>query len=54
MLLTRMSEELRAIDVEVGGGHTAAADILYLYAQTAQWFSAERNYKARARGRRFV
>ena len=29
-----------------GGGHTAAADLVYLYAATQQWFVAERRYKA--------
>ncbi len=36
---------LRDFDVELGGGHTAAADILTLYANTTVWFTAERNYK---------
>ena len=29
-----------------GGGHTVAADLVYLYAATQQWFFAERRYKA--------
>ena len=29
-----------------GGGHTAAADLVYLYAATQQWFFAERRYRA--------
>lgn len=36
---------LRELDVERGGGHTAAADMAYLYAMTQVWFTVERNYK---------
>ena len=37
---------LRQLDVERQGGHTAAADMAYLYAMTQVWFTVERNYKA--------
>ena len=36
---------LRELDVEHKGGHTAAADMAYLYAMTHVWFTVERNYK---------
>lgn len=36
---------LRELDVERNGGHTAAADMAYLYAMTQVWFTVERNYK---------
>ena len=36
---------LRELDVERKGGHTAAADMAYLYAMTQVWFTVERNYK---------
>lgn len=42
-----MVEVLRDIDNERKGGHTAAADMAYLYAMTQVWFTAERNYKVR-------
>ena len=37
---------LRALDVE-NGGHTAAADLVVLYASTQTWFASERDYKVR-------
>ncbi|KAK9817177.1 hypothetical protein WJX72_010690 [[Myrmecia] bisecta] len=43
--LVELAVELRRLDLEVGGGHTAAADMVYLYAMTQHWFTAERNYK---------
>lgn len=45
--LLLMVEVLRDIDTERKGGHTAAADVAYLYAMTQVWFTAERNYKVR-------
>lgn len=42
---------VRELDLEMGGGHTCAADILTLYAHTSVWFFAERNYKVRLRSR---
>ena len=36
---------LRELDVGRKGGHTAAADMAYLYAMTQVWFTVERNYK---------
>lgn len=36
---------LRQLDVGRKGGHTAAADMAYLYAMTQVWFTVERNYK---------
>lgn len=36
---------LRDLDVDHTGGHTAAADMAYLYAMTQVWFTVERNYK---------
>ena len=36
---------LRDLDVQHKGGHTAAADMAYLYAMTQVWFTVERNYK---------
>ena len=38
---------LRALDVE-NGGHTAAADLVLLYASTQTWFASEREYKVHA------
>ena len=38
---------LRDLDVDHTGGHTAAADMAYLYAMTQVWFTVERNYKVR-------
>ena len=40
-----MVDVLRELDVERKGGHTAAADMAYLYAMTHVWFTVERNYK---------
>ena len=40
-----MVDVVRDIDVEHRGGHTAAADMVYLYAMTQVWFTVERNYK---------
>ena len=40
-----MVDVLRDIDVQHKGGHTAAADMAYLYAMTQVWFTVERNYK---------
>lgn len=35
------------MDLVVGGGHTAAADLATLYSHTVHWFTAERNYKGK-------
>lgn len=43
--LLQLVDLVRELDMEVGGGHTCAADILTLYAHTEVWFIAERNYK---------
>lgn len=43
--LRRLEEELRRLDREQGGGHTAAADMVAFYAATTLWFTAEKNYK---------
>ena len=43
--LLAMVEVLRDLDVSHKGGHTAAADMAYLYARTQVWFTVERNYK---------
>ena len=48
--LMALADRLRALDVACRGGHTAAADLLVLYASTRTWFAAEREYKVR-RGR---
>lgn len=40
-----MVEVLRDLDMDNKGGHTAAADMAYLYAMTQVWFTVERNYK---------
>ncbi len=45
--LLLMVEVLRDLDVDHKGGHTAAADMAYLYAMTQVWFTVERNYKVR-------
>ena len=37
---------LRAADIRSGGGHTAAADLLFLIASTQQWFVAEKGYSS--------
>lgn len=47
MQLLLMVDVLRDIDVDHKGGHTAAADMAYLYAMTQVWFTAERDYKVR-------
>ena len=44
--LAAVADHLRSADMRSGGGHTAAADLVYLYAATQQWFFAERRYKA--------
>ena len=44
--LAAVADHLRSADMRSGGGHTAAADLVYLYAATQQWFFAERGYKA--------
>lgn len=41
-----LAARLRELDVE-SGGHTAAADLLFLYASTQVWFASERDYKVR-------
>lgn len=43
--LLQLAGTVRAIDLDSGGGHTAAADILLLYACTQTWFTSERDYK---------
>ena len=43
--LLLMVEVLRDLDTDHKGGHTAAADMAYLYAMTQVWFTVERNYK---------
>ena len=43
--LLLLVDVLRDIDVNHKGGHTAAADMAYLYAMTQIWFTVERNYK---------
>lgn len=43
--LLLMVDVLRDLDVQHEGGHTAAADMAYLYAMTQVWFTVERNYK---------
>ena len=48
--LWRLEEELRRLDREQGGGHTAAADMVAFYAATTLWFTAEKNYKVCACG----
>jgi len=45
--LLLMVEVLRDLDMDHKGGHTAAADMAYLYAMTQVWFTVERNYKVR-------
>jgi len=45
--LLLMVEVLRDLDMDHKGGHTAAADMAYLYAMTQAWFTVERNYKVR-------
>lgn len=37
---------LRAADVRSGGGHTAAADLVFLIASTQQWFVSEKGYSS--------
>ncbi|GAB4817034.1 hypothetical protein N2152v2_004080 [Parachlorella kessleri] len=44
--LLDMVAALRKLDVQRGGGLTACADILFLYASTKRWMTAERGYKA--------
>lgn len=43
--LLELAAQLRQVDIAVGGGHTAAADLATLYGHTQHWFTAERNYK---------
>ena len=43
--LLLMVNVLRDLDVQHKGGHTAAADMAYLYAMTQVWFTVEHNYK---------
>ncbi len=43
--LMALAEKVRALDVACGGGHTAAADMLLLYASSQTWFTSEREYK---------
>ncbi|CAL8467814.1 g7352 [Coccomyxa elongata] len=43
--LMALAEKMRALDVALGGGHTAAADMLLLFASTQTWFTSERDYK---------
>lgn len=43
--LKELVEQLRQIDVKQGGGHTAAADIVYIYACTRFWFTPGPGYK---------
>jgi hypothetical protein len=42
--LLQVESVLREADVASGGGHTAAADMAYLYSATDVWFTAERNF----------
>lgn len=44
--LQQMVDAIRKMDVARGGGLTACADILQLYASTQHWLAAERGYKA--------
>jgi hypothetical protein len=46
-MLMELADKVRAIDIAAGGGHTAAADMLLLYACTHTWFTSERDYKVR-------
>ena len=43
--LRRLVQQLREIDVKQGGGHTAAADVVYIYACTQHWFTPGPGYK---------
>jgi hypothetical protein len=43
--LMALADKMRALDVACGGGHTAAADMLLLYASSQTWFTSERDYK---------
>ena len=52
--LLLMADVLRDVDVQHKGGHTAAADMAYLYAMTQVWFTVERNYKVHADPSLFV
>ncbi len=45
--LMALADKVRAMDLAAGGGHTAAADMLLLYANTQTWFTSERDYKVR-------
>ncbi|KFM28667.1 putative histone-lysine N-methyltransferase ATXR3 [Auxenochlorella protothecoides] len=42
--LSDLVRELRRVDVGLGGGLTALADVLTLYARTRTWFAPERGY----------
>lgn len=40
-----VAQHLRAADIRAGGGHTAAADLVLLFAATQHWFVSERRYR---------
>jgi hypothetical protein len=42
--LSGLSAMLRELDAAAGGGHTAAADLIALYAATRVWFFADRSF----------
>ncbi|KAL4445829.1 hypothetical protein ABPG77_009028 [Micractinium sp. CCAP 211/92] len=44
-LLMEVYQQVRALDVACGGGLTAVADVLLLYAATLHWFTCERGYR---------
>lgn len=44
-LLMEVYRQLRALDLVCGGGLTAVADVLLLYAATLHWFTCERGYR---------
>ena len=44
--LTAVAQHLRQADMRAGGGHTAAADLVHMFATTQHWFAAERRYRA--------
>ena len=44
--LIELSNVIRDVDIEIGGGLTAAADILILYANTHHWITYERGYSS--------
>ena len=45
-LLMELSEVVREVDLDIGGGLTAAADVLLLYASTERWITYERGYRS--------